>query len=547
MEAANNFLPKHQILISASFIFLQRRTILFLAPAFITFRMPKPKQFTKMPKKRSKHVQSVPETADEYLAAGVDFEEAGEKWRGGDAAKSTRFFVRAIDCYDEALKKFPNSFDLAYNKARVQYELTQHPKLLRQLPGSLLDLLQTALTSSQFALSLNEENADALFNLAQVLTSLAENLSESSTDGSTLDLIEEALRLFQLCLECQEKQAKESAAQAQLAESMLSNNSDAPHGQPTDVVDSEESGISVSTASAMDIDDGKEPAQDARWASIVEPVTNDVLLDTVLAQLETLSQLCGLMLNVSEEAIGRVETYAKDLINFKLDQYVTGTDRFLEANITKANFLCAFINLQFQANLTDINRYAETIHTAYSTINLEASAEGLCSYAEALIAFNSSTRILTTTDPKVNSRDTLAARWSSLSKALKHLTAASEIPEVDNIVKIHIARGDVEVSRFQLGQTDIVFDPARDNSEVLLKNAGKFYVGAKNLASTLGWEDEGIEAAFKQALVKGLLGDGNELKVGLHEAQKGTALLVELLEDGLVTREQLHKMDIKDF
>jgi hypothetical protein len=30
--------------------------------------------------------------------------------------QSMRFFVRAIDCYDEALKKFPASFDLAYNK-----------------------------------------------------------------------------------------------------------------------------------------------------------------------------------------------------------------------------------------------------------------------------------------------------------------------------------------------------------------------------------------------------------------------------------------------
>lgn len=48
--------------------------------------------------------------------AGVDFEEAGEKWRAGDAAKSTRFFVRAIDEYEKGLRAFPQSFDLAYNK-----------------------------------------------------------------------------------------------------------------------------------------------------------------------------------------------------------------------------------------------------------------------------------------------------------------------------------------------------------------------------------------------------------------------------------------------
>ena len=49
-------------------------------------------------------------------AVGVDFEEAGEKWRAGDAAKSLRFFVRAVDAYDAGLRKFPLSFDLSYNK-----------------------------------------------------------------------------------------------------------------------------------------------------------------------------------------------------------------------------------------------------------------------------------------------------------------------------------------------------------------------------------------------------------------------------------------------
>lgn len=47
---------------------------------------------------------------------GVEHEEAGEKWRGGDAAKSLRFFMRAINTYDDGLRKHPGAFDLAYNK-----------------------------------------------------------------------------------------------------------------------------------------------------------------------------------------------------------------------------------------------------------------------------------------------------------------------------------------------------------------------------------------------------------------------------------------------
>ena len=48
--------------------------------------------------------------------AGVDFEEGGEKWRAGDLTKSFRFFTRAVETYDAGLYRFPQSFDLAYNK-----------------------------------------------------------------------------------------------------------------------------------------------------------------------------------------------------------------------------------------------------------------------------------------------------------------------------------------------------------------------------------------------------------------------------------------------
>lgn len=77
--------------------------------------------------------QKPPETADEYLAAGVELEEAGEKWRAGDAAKASRFFVRAIEMYDEGLGLFPTSFDMAYNKyglINFSLYLTLQPFLL---------------------------------------------------------------------------------------------------------------------------------------------------------------------------------------------------------------------------------------------------------------------------------------------------------------------------------------------------------------------------------------------------------------------------------
>jgi hypothetical protein len=46
----------------------------------------------------------------------VEQEEGGEKWRAGDVVKAMRFFMRAIEIYDNGLAKHPNSFDLTYNK-----------------------------------------------------------------------------------------------------------------------------------------------------------------------------------------------------------------------------------------------------------------------------------------------------------------------------------------------------------------------------------------------------------------------------------------------
>jgi len=67
-------------------------------------------------KKKSSRTPTTPVTAEDYLEVGVELEGDAEKWRAGDAAKSARFFVRAVQNYDAGLAKFPTSFDLAYNK-----------------------------------------------------------------------------------------------------------------------------------------------------------------------------------------------------------------------------------------------------------------------------------------------------------------------------------------------------------------------------------------------------------------------------------------------
>lgn len=59
--------------------------------------------------------------------------------------------------------------------------------------------------------------------------------------------------------------------------------------------------------------------------------------------------------------------------------------------------------------------------------------------------------------------------------------------------------------------------------------------------------DQGDEAQVKEALVKGLLGDAGELKNALKQVQRGEALLSEMLEEGLVTDQQLEGKSINGY
>ena len=82
------------------------------------------------------------------------------------------------------------------------------------LTGKILDNLGVALASSRDALALKEDNADVLFNTAQILTSLVEALTDDRTNiHDPLPFLEEALELFQRCLTLQEFNFTESLAQ----------------------------------------------------------------------------------------------------------------------------------------------------------------------------------------------------------------------------------------------------------------------------------------------------------------------------------------------
>ncbi|KAJ5105103.1 hypothetical protein NUU61_002450 [Penicillium alfredii] len=489
--------------------------------------MPKPKTFLKESKPKKKTAKQAPVTADEFLAAGVELEEAGEKWRAGDAAKSMRFFMRAIANYDDGLQKHPGAFDLVYNKARVQYEITQHPKLAAQLPAPQTEILQIALQSHRDAIRLEQDNADALFNAGQVLTSLAEAMSDTKHPESkqlmqASTYLQEAIELFQRCLVLQEMRYSEMQEQAQEMESGEQAQEQEPAPQPAEPA-------KVSSA------EGSEDAQE-QWAAIVEPVTKNTLVDTAVAQLETLATLCNLLtFNPGAGGVGWVQEYSSELVQSRLPAYTEGSDRHYEAALARAKLICALHEVLYRGGQSDVQVYQHEVGQAFGPdLNVANDPEGLCSKAEALTSLNGALNDLPPSEAE-GFKTSLTIRWQSLSVALDALTAASKLPSAENLPKIHIARGDAEMHRWRLGTTPWNYAMAQQNGATLLRNAQTYYRGAAALARRDGAAEEERDALCKEAIAAAVEGQKTKLEQLKTKAlQELVAVAQDMVEDGMV-------------
>ncbi|GME27136.1 Tetratricopeptide-like helical [Neofusicoccum parvum] len=253
--------------------------------------MPKKKQFLQTTSKqaaRGKKKEPEPETEDDFLDAADEFEKSAGKWRAGDAAKSARFFQRAIDAYAAGLQRFPQSFDLAYNKALLEYQITQDLRIAAQLGHPIVDLLRQALDSHRFAMTLNDSNLDIQFNTANVLSDLADRVIHSKEEA--IPLLQEAVGLIRRCLERQ-VQEYDSLQAAFLA----ANSGDASADDAT-----------PSLAAQNDSSSGSSSEE---YATVEEAITESTILDSVFLLAHVLADLLGIYPPERVEAISKeVET-----------------------------------------------------------------------------------------------------------------------------------------------------------------------------------------------------------------------------------------------
>jgi len=458
--------------------------------------MAKGKQFAR-PGKAPKAKAPEPRTADEFQEAADKEEETGGKWRAGDPAKAGRAFLRALEIYDKGLQKFATNFDLAYNKARLELEVSQSEEIVEKAGLDLEALLRKTLESHRVALALDAENVDVRFNTSQVLTSLAEVLSESEdgSDEEAVNFLHESLEMLEGCLARQEMAIEQQKA-------------DFPEGG--EEAEDEEGGVPVEggaefkgeTAEEAESDDGEEEEQSA---VIMNPVTGNDLLDTVHASLSALTTLIPL---VGESALGNLGDMAHAFTDTKAPNYIAllpedeqDTAR-TEVGLARASFIAAYADAQFSARLIELKTYIERLQAFDNIPGKDADAHALTTEAQAR-----SEVVLSAFDQSDSSSEFPASDcWKQLSITQDRLTKASKLTTEDakeRKADIYQSKGDAELLRYRLATIpgSTLSESVRNSGLTLLSNAFKFYKGAADHAKALGDADVGDKAKRRMGMI----------------------------------------------
>lgn len=471
--------------------------------------MAKQKQFVRPPKK-SKVKSTTLETADDFQEAADLEEEAGGKWRAGDPAKSGRAFVRALDLYDRGLRNHPGSFDLAYNKARLQLEITQRPLLIAHIGVPLEDLLQQTLTSHRYALRLNEQNVDILFNTSQVLTSLAESLAERGDQSSAVGLLHEALELLSACLSRQEMALEQ---------------------QQVDLEDLDEGGVSLEPDEQLGANSSGDDVEET--ATVERLVTFTDLLDTVHASLSALTTLVafvepGNLQTLADMAHSLTETKAPAYLGL-LAETEQLPARFALA-LARAIFLAALADAQYNAMAIDLETYFVRL-SAFDVAGRDTDAAAFTSEAEARAELVKSVLVRFETTGGLP----MAVCWKELSTSQELLAKAAKI---EGTAQVYLLRGDIELIRHRMATMakSSLSASTQRSAAVLAANAHTYYKGAAKLSGG-ELDDKGLEGRGKFWLVaalRSLLYGVAAVEVEPVPVDSREAILRECVEESLI-------------
>lgn len=192
-------------------------------------KLPKPQR------KKKENISQELKTADDYLNAGTDEEDSGDRWiKSGDVPKGVRFYQRAFRYYLKVIELATTASedqeianDSKYNMARIQYVVytsVVKPKLLLKIqdklepndPGLIVMNIETVAANHEQTINQtggqDECLIDLLYNYAQVLSDCGEEVDKRYYQNSS-----------SLFTKCYQRQVKEQFPPVIILETMISN------------------------------------------------------------------------------------------------------------------------------------------------------------------------------------------------------------------------------------------------------------------------------------------------------------------------------------
>lgn len=362
------------------------------------------------------------------------------------------------------------------------------------------------------------------------MISLAETAIESrnirdDTQSQILHLFQEGLELLQRCLGIQEIQLKKAEEQSHASQDI---------GQLADNED----------ANMIDRPEAVESVED-NWASIVEPVTTDTIVDNIVAQLETLTAICSLLGTQGHSVPDWVEQCYNNIHQAKV---VDHSENGNEVALAAVKFKCAFFDTRFRSGNLDIQVYERELSNAFQQdLDILNNPQGLCDRADAELALNASLQASTNGSQQSPLPDFARlnnTRWKHITKALDCLTTASKLPQTQNLSRIQLRRGDCELLRLRLGQAPYYYDLAVQSTSSLTRNAEIYYRAAAAVAKMEDTSDEEREASIKEAIVMSLTKSAQQFKSLLAVSQTAIRETVEEMEEeGLLSGEAIDSIN----
>lgn len=373
----------------------------------------------------------------------------------------------------------------------------------------LQNQLTTALESHRYAIQLDPRNANALFNLAQVLSCLYDELPES-TEGleASIGILQEAVSHLNSCLTLQEEgfgrqQAELKATAQDAAEEAIEQVPSRPD-----------------TPSSAD----------EAWATIEEPITSSTLLETGRELLEVLIDLCGLLADSKRDGLQDIEFQAEELMR-RLGFYVENAEQNAreELFLTHARFESAKLEAAFTTGIIDLPVYDSRLKGAFENLASEEEATVLYQYAVSLVD------LVRATDRTPGSTQ---LHWNRLTRALDMLATATQRPRLGDLFAVHALRGDIELMRLRLSTVGDL--PANLKSDsvrnTLLDNAEKYYRGAIGLSrtSSSSVDQDAIDLTLiKEALVSCIIHGNTQAMQELSSQSVASTKIVGALKEAV--------------